>query len=99
MRNRWNDALEKEENKPMYVKINLFIVISFSMFVELLIIDVNSNDNYCYECSNFVMHVLTSSLYRINRHRLFDLISHKLLFFNNAHRIHLEFEKNNGKSS
>ena len=73
---------------------------SFSMYVDLLIIDVNSNDNYCYECSNFVMHVWTSSsLYRINRHRLFNLISHKLLFFNIAHRIHLKFEKNNGKSS
>ena len=45
------------------------------------------------------MHVLTSSLYRINTYRLFDLISHKLLFFNIAHRIHLEFEKNNRKSS
>ena len=66
------------------------------MFVDLLIIDVNENDKYCYECTNFVMHVLTLSSYRINRYRLFNLISHKLLFFNMAHRIHLKFEKNKG---
>ena len=94
MRNRWNNVLEKA-----YVRKNKSVHSSFSMFVELLIIDVNSNDNNCYECSNFMMHVWTSSLYRIDRYRLFNLISYKLLFFNIRHRIPLEFEKNNEKSA
>ena len=88
-----------ERRKQAYVGKNKSVRISFSLFVDLLTINTNWNSNCCYECSNFMMHVLTSSLYRINRYRLFDLISHKLLFFNIAHRIHLKCEKNNGKSS
>ena len=72
MRNRWN--LRKKKTN-LCARKNKSVHSSFSMFVDLLTIDVNSNDNSCYECSNLVMHVLTSSFYRINRYRLFDLIS------------------------